>query len=101
MSTTASPTTVTGDTPASPAGGFLAAVRHMSHDLIALRRTVHRRPEIGLHLPQTQQAVLRALDGLPLEVTTGESLSSVVAVLRGGRPGPVVLLRADMDALPV
>lgn len=70
-------------------------------DLVALRRELHRIPEIGLHLPQTQQAVLRALDGLPLEITTGTATTSVVALLRGGRPGPTVLLRADMDGLPV
>jgi hippurate hydrolase len=45
--------------------------------------------------------VLAALDGLPLEISTGTTLTSVTAVLRGPRPGPVVLLRADMDALPV
>ncbi|WP_199043896.1 M20 metallopeptidase family protein [Glycomyces salinus] len=70
-------------------------------DLIALRRELHKTPEIGLDLPKTQAAVLAALEGLPLEITTGERLSSVTAVLRGGRPGPVVLLRGDMDALPV
>jgi amidohydrolase len=75
-------------------------------DLIALRRALHQVPELGLHLPETQRLVLDALDGLDLEITTGRSLSSVVAVLRGGaaRPeggGPVVLLRGDMDALPV
>ncbi|GLZ79071.1 amidohydrolase [Actinorhabdospora filicis] len=70
-------------------------------DLVALRRELHRIPEIGLDLPLTQAAVLRALDGLGLEITTGRGLSSVTAVLRGGRPGPVVLLRGDMDALPV
>jgi len=73
----------------------------MRDNLIDLRRRLHRRPEIGLHLPQTQEAVLAALDGLPLEISTGRALSSVTAVLRGGRPGPAVLLRGDMDALPV
>ncbi len=70
-----------------------------------LRHAIHREPEIGLDLPKTQRKVLDALDGLPLEVSTGCGLSSVTAVLRGGahsrRPGPVVLLRGDMDALPV
>lgn len=68
---------------------------------MALRRAVHRHPETGLTLPVTQAAVLRALTGLPLRVVTGSALSSVVAVLDGDRPGPAVLLRADMDALPL
>ena len=75
--------------------------RSLSPDLIRLRHTLHRAPEIGLSLPITQETVLRELDGLGLEVTTGDTLSSVTAVLRGERPGPAVLLRADMDALPV
>ncbi|MEU4746321.1 M20 family metallopeptidase [Actinosynnema sp. NPDC023658] len=70
-------------------------------ELVALRRRLHAEPEIGLRLPRTQDEVLAALDGLPLELTLGEALTSVTGVLRGARPGPVVLLRADMDALPV
>ncbi|MFH8497900.1 M20 family metallopeptidase [Streptomyces coeruleorubidus] len=70
-------------------------------DLVRLRRSLHTDPEVGLILPRTQEKVLAALDGLPLEISTGRRLSSVTAVLRGGRPGPTVLLRADMDALPV
>jgi amidohydrolase len=70
-------------------------------DIAGLRHAIHREPEIGLDLPRTQRKVLDALDGLPLEISTGRTLSSVTAVLRGGRPGPVVLLRGDMDALPV
>ncbi|WP_123664260.1 M20 metallopeptidase family protein [Actinocorallia herbida] len=73
----------------------------LAPELQRLRRDLHRRPEIGLDLPRTRDRILTALDGLPLEVATGERLSSVTAVLRGGRPGPSVLLRADMDALPV
>ncbi len=67
----------------------------------ALRHALHRVPEIGLRLPKTQALVLEALAPLGLEVSTGEGLDSVVAVLRGGKPGPAVLLRGDMDALPV
>src|SRR5215471_20549821 len=72
-------------------------------EIARLRRAIHAEPEVGLDLPLTQQKVLAALDGLPLEVTTGTALSSVTAVLRGTRQdeGPVVLLRGDMDALPV
>ena len=70
-------------------------------DTIQLRRRIHRHPEIGLALPRTQAAVLEALDGLGLEVRTGLRTTSVVARLTGGRPGPTLLLRADMDALPL
>jgi amidohydrolase len=70
-------------------------------DLAELRHAIHRAPEIGLDLPLTQAKVLGALDGLPLEISRGKTLSSVTAVLRGGRPGKTVLLRGDMDALPV
>jgi hippurate hydrolase len=81
--------------------GLRESAADIGDDLRELRRAIHREPEIGLDLPRTQEKVLAALDGLPLEVTPGRGLSSVTAVLRGGRPGPVVLLRGDMDALPV
>jgi amidohydrolase len=70
-------------------------------ELTELRRSIHAEPEIGLDLPQTQRKVLDALSDLPVDVSLGDGLSSVTAVLRGDRPGPTVLLRADMDALPV
>jgi len=70
-------------------------------ELMQLRHELHRHPEVGLQLPWTQETVIGALDGLGLEVSTGTALTSVTAVLRGGRPGPAVLLRGDMDALPV
>ena len=83
----------------------LTISRRIGPELVDLRRRLHRIPEVGLHLPDTQAAVVEALAGLDLEVTLGESLSSVVAVLRGRAPvsgeRPVVLLRGDMDALPV
>jgi amidohydrolase len=89
---------------------FRADAAALQEDLVALRRELHEIPEVGLHLPRTQERVLAALDGLPLEISTGGSLSSVTAVLRGGRLDPAdttaparaaVLLRGDMDALPV
>lgn len=79
---------------------LVADARELADELVRLRRAVHQEPEIGLHLPRTQDRVLGALDGLPLEITTGRNCTSVTAVLRGRGPG-VVLLRADMDALPV
>ncbi|NRQ33453.1 amidohydrolase [Nonomuraea sp. NN258] len=80
---------------------FTEAALDMRDELVELRHSLHTTPEVGLHLPRTQEKVLSALSGLPLEITTGTTLSSVTAVLRGGRPGPSVLLRGDMDALPV
>ncbi|MEU7857919.1 M20 family metallopeptidase [Nonomuraea sp. NPDC049141] len=80
---------------------FTESARDMRDELVRLRHSLHTTPEIGLTLPRTQEKVLTALDGLPLEITTGKALSSITAVLRGGRPGPAVLLRGDMDALPV
>ncbi|MGH9095448.1 MAG: M20 metallopeptidase family protein, partial [Acidimicrobiales bacterium] len=70
-------------------------------DLAEFRHSLHQEPELGLHLPRTQRRVLDALAGLPLDVHAGDQLSSVTAVLRGARPGPTVLLRGDMDALPL
>jgi hippurate hydrolase len=78
------------------AGGLAA-------DLSELRHRLHRQPEIGLRLPRTQELIVDQLKPLGLEISTGSGLDSVTAVLRGG--GSVsrktVLLRADMDALPV
>ncbi|SNR91918.1 M20 metallopeptidase family protein [Blastococcus mobilis] len=77
----------------------------LAPDLTDLRHALHAEPEVGLVLPRTQQRVLDALGDLPLEISTGTRTTSVTAVLRGtgagGSSGPVVLLRADMDALPV
>lgn len=68
---------------------------------IRLRRRVHENPELGVVLPETQRAVLEALGDLDVELATGGATSAVVATLRGAKPGPTILLRADMDALPM
>jgi amidohydrolase len=68
---------------------------------IELRRAIHRHPELGLDLPQTQRRVLDSLAGLDLDIQLGSECSSVTATLDTGRPGPTVLLRGDMDALPM
>src|SRR5215213_4972981 len=83
------------------AADLVAAARADADRTIDLRRRLHRQPEVGLHLPRTQAAVLEAFADLPIELSTGTSTSSVVGVLRGGRPGPTYLLRGDMDALPL
>lgn len=84
-----------------PAPAFRDSAEALLPDLVAVRRELHSVAEVGLHLPRTQRILLRELAELGLEVTTGTALSSVTAVLRGGGPGPSVLLRADMDALPI
>jgi hippurate hydrolase len=80
---------------------LLSMADEMAGETIELRRAIHRRPELGLHNPETQGLILEALDGLGLEITTGGSLSSVVATLPGASAGPTILLRADSDALPM
>ena len=70
-------------------------------ELVELRHRLHQRPELGLHLPQTQAMVLEELGGLGLEITLGKTSTSVTAVLRGAKRGKAVLLRGDMDALPI
>jgi amidohydrolase len=82
--------------------GLVEAARALQPKTVALRRKIHKHPEQGLQLPRTQGAVLQALDGLGgMQVSKGDKVSSVTAVLTGGRPGPTVLLRGDMDALPL
>jgi hippurate hydrolase len=80
---------------------FRAASRALLPEIVELRRLLHRHPERGTHLPLTRRIVLDALEGLPLEVNHHESTSGIAAVLRGKRPGPTIVLRGDMDALPV
>jgi len=80
---------------------LLAEARAELDRTIALRRRIHERPELGLVLPETQRAVLDELADLDCEIATGGETSAVVATLAGARPGPTLLLRADMDALPM
>jgi amidohydrolase len=70
-------------------------------EMIGLRHRLHRHPELGLELPVTQAVLLEALDGLPLEIELGTGSTSITATLRGAHDGPTVLLRGDMDALPM
>ena len=69
--------------------------------IVALRRDIHREPELGFDTEKTAQKVVAALDGLPLEIQTGVAGNGVVATLEGEGEGPTVGLRADMDALPI
>lgn len=80
---------------------LLSAAQALLPRTVELRRRLHRHPERGLHLPKTRAMLLEALEGLPLEIRLHENTSGVAAVLRSGQPGPGVILRGDMDALPV
>lgn len=80
---------------------LLRAGQELLGPAVDLRRRLHAHPELGLQLPETQRAILEALSGLDLEISTGTGTTSVVAVLEGGQPGPTTLLRGDMDALPM
>jgi len=82
-------------------GPTLEQAADLLDDAIALRRRLHAWPELGNELPITREQVLEALDGLPLDVTTHDSTSGIVATLEGALPGPTMLLRGDMDALPM
>jgi amidohydrolase len=68
---------------------------------VALRRTLHRHPEIGLHNPITADALLEALDGIDLAITRHQQTSGISALFTGSQPGPTILLRADTDGLPM
>jgi hippurate hydrolase len=68
---------------------------------IDLRRKLHANPELGLHLPETTEAVLAALADLDLEIRRSQETTGFVATLQGAGNGPRIMLRGDMDALPM
>jgi amidohydrolase len=72
----------------------------LSEDLRTIRRDLHRNPEFGLDLPQTLARVIDEVAGLG-EIFTGEGMTAAALLIKGSKPGPTVLLRADMDALAV
>jgi amidohydrolase len=78
-----------------------AAARDVLPDVVAVRRRLHAQPELGLRLPITQGVVVEELLGLGLGPELGNTVTSAVALIEGDGPGPTVLLRADMDALPL
>jgi amidohydrolase len=80
---------------------LLEAAEAIQGDVVAIRRRIHRRPEVGLDLPTTQAVIVDELARLGIEGRKGQALTSVVGVIEGGRPGPTILLRGDMDALPL
>ena len=86
---------------------LLASAQALLPDIAQARRTLHKRPEVGLQLPWTQGFVVAELERMGLEPRRGQSVGSVTAVIEGAkrgtdaRPGPTILLRGDMDGLPL
>jgi len=98
--------TAVAQTPAGTASAAITqnAARRIDQvmpKVVAWRRDVHQNPELGNREVRTAKLVADHLRSLGLEVKTGVAHTGVVGLLRGGKPGPVVALRADMDALPV
>ena len=88
--------------PASPLEKKIQALTDkLTPELIAIRRDIHCHPELGLQLPRTSAIVADYFRKLGLEVRTGFAESGVLGILKGGKPGPVVAMRGDMDALPI
>lgn len=81
--------------------GWTDAAAEGGDALVALRRAIHSDPELGLDCPRTRDKLEKALADLPLNVSRSERCSGFVAVLEGSSPGRTVLLRGDMDALPI
>ncbi len=78
-----------------------AAIQTATPDLIGVRQWLHTHPELGNREVETSKLIASKLKALGMEVRTGLSKTGVLGILRGGKPGPVVALRSDMDALPV
>ncbi|MEP3052005.1 MAG: M20 family metallopeptidase [Erythrobacter sp.] len=80
---------------------LIASAQNLAPDIVALRRAIHAEPELGLECPKTMAKIRTALADLPLEWKEGPSCTGAVATLTGANAGRRVLLRGDMDALPM
>ncbi len=83
------------------ATGLGEGIARLEADLVRLRRDLHQHPELGFVEERTASIVRQRMEGLGLTVRAGVGGTGVVAELRGATPGPTVLIRADMDAIPV
>src|SRR5262245_28472432 len=86
---------------AAPDVEIESAVESLTASLVETRRDIHSHPELGNRETRTGKLVADRLTSLGLEVRYPVARTGVVGVLRGGRPGPVVAVRADLDALPI
>src|SRR3989441_4071085 len=90
-----------GAQPSRPDAEVARRAAQVQGKVVAWRRDIHAHPELSNRETRTAELVAQHLRSLGIEVRTGVAHTGVVGVLRGGKPGPVVALRADMDALPV
>ena len=90
---------------AAQKSGYDAVIRasadKIEQKVINWRHDIHQNPELGNHETRTSAIIAKHLQSLGLEVKTGVAVTGVVGILKGDKPGPVIALRADMDALPV
>src|SRR5512135_746651 len=89
------------DNPKSKIRNLKSETAALKDQLVAWRRDFHRHPELGFQEFRTSGIVAKHLSSLGLEVQTGVGQTGVVGLLEGSRPGPIVMLRFDMDALPI
>jgi hippurate hydrolase len=89
------------DKPADDLEIWREGARELMPMVVALRREIHKFPELGLHLPETTRRAREALAGLDVDIVEGKSTSSLIVTLKGSQQGPTILLRGDMDALPM
>src|SRR5882757_7562625 len=82
-------------------GLWLSGAKELLPNAVTLRRRIHEHPELGLHLPKTVEAVRETLDGLDVKIEHGPSTSGLIVTLQGPTQGRTILLRGDMDALPM
>ncbi len=75
--------------------------KKLQNDIVKWRRYLHQIPEVGLELPKTSAYVSERLKEMGIEHKTGVGVSGIVGMIKGGKPGKVIGLRADMDALPI
>ena len=84
-----------------PATAIRDLTRRIEHRLIEIRRDIHAHPELGFEEVRTAGVVAGELTRLGIPHRTGVGQTGVVGLIQGGRPGPVLAIRADMDALPI
>ncbi len=83
------------------ASDHASLLKQVEPKVIEWRRDIHQNPELGNREVRTAAKVAKHLKSLGMEVETGIAYTGVVGILKGAKPGPTVMLRADMDALPV